>query len=479
MKYYKYLLFSLLLITVSCEQFYDLDVENPNKPDVESLYNNPDQFPSLINGAYTGWWKSVRDNPSNILGVGAETVTGYGGTNVAVSAEPRPPLENSITNAHINSGWFNIYATIPMVRNVVKEIEFNGKTVRDNSGNDITNVVLAQAYILLGILHGNLGLLYDKGIILAPETDLESINSESFVSYKDMIEKGLEFIDKGISLCNESFAIGSGMVPPGLAINNNEDLKGFACLYAARLIVYMARTKSESEQLPWDKVMNYINNSIRVDIGINNISPFKGYGNILAIFVEQLLRVHQRVLNMMAPEDPNAVYPYPRDGTILGEITNCPDQRLEEYFQYIDISGWSPLHASHYRVIREDALPIGDNNVDDFLLKCIVKEEIDLIEAEAILRTSGSKDIAVTLINKTRVDKGSLPPALASESVQDLLDKIMYERYVEILFFDTWVGFFDRRRTDSLYPLTFTQMPVPYKELQILGLPNYTFGGGV
>ena len=199
MKYYKYLLFILLLVAVSCEQFYDLDVKNPNKPDVESLYSNPDQFPSLINGAYTGWWKAVRDNPSEILGVGAETVTYYGGTNSAVSAEPRTPLDNSLNNGHINSGWFNFYATIPMVRNVVKEIEFNGKTVRDNSGNDITNSVLAQAYIILGILHGNLGLLYDKGIILAPETDLESINSESLISYKEMIDKGLEFIDKGIS----------------------------------------------------------------------------------------------------------------------------------------------------------------------------------------------------------------------------------------------------------------------------------------
>jgi len=37
--------------------------------------------------------------------------------------------------------------------------------------------------------------------------------------------------------------------------------------------------------------------------------------------------------------------------------------------------------------------------------------------------------------------------------------------------------YFNQRRIDGLEPLTPRQMPVPAKELQVLGKPLYTFGG--
>lgn len=100
----------------------------------------------------------------------------------------------------------------------------------------------------------------------------------------------------------------------------------------------------------------------------------------------------------------------------------------------------------------------------------------DLIWAEALIRSGGSLGDAATLINKTRVTRGGLPPAAAGDGTAGLLAKLHYENDVELIGLGA-IPFYNRRRIDGLIAGTPREMPVPAKELGVLGEPLYTWGG--
>jgi hypothetical protein len=105
-----------------------------------------------------------------------------------------------------------------------------------------------------------------------------------------------------------------------------------------------------------------------------------------------------------------------------------------------------------------------------------------LMRAEALVRTNGSKAQAATLINKTRVTRGGLAPLTGAESNDVLLAAIIYEQLVELGWTNLHSnGYFFRRATTlpsmQLQPGTIPHLPVPAQELNVLGLPEYSFGG--
>ena len=107
--------------------------------------------------------------------------------------------------------------------------------------------------------------------------------------------------------------------------------------------------------------------------------------------------------------------------------------------------------------------------------------EKDLLRAEALVRTGGSRDEAAELINRTRVARGGLTPLTGGDSDEDLLYAIYYERLVELGWGGGGTGYFVRRMTTvpELLPEPgmIEHLPVPARELNILGLDVYTFGG--
>ncbi|MGD2124304.1 MAG: hypothetical protein PVJ76_21420, partial [Gemmatimonadota bacterium] len=114
--------------------------------------------------------------------------------------------------------------------------------------------------------------------------------------------------------------------------------------------------------------------------------------------------------------------------------------------------------------------------------------EMQLLRAEGLLRTAGPSQTVADIINATRVDRGQLPPALATESQSDLMDKLIYEKRIEGFLLCGGCAFFDRRGFGPLAPTgpdfhhglvegTPLHFPIPGAELERLGLPYYTFGG--
>ncbi len=114
--------------------------------------------------------------------------------------------------------------------------------------------------------------------------------------------------------------------------------------------------------------------------------------------------------------------------------------------------------------------------------------ELDLLRAEGLLWTGGDLGTVAELINRTRVARGELEPALASDgagSVNDggfhtaptLWGKLKYEKRIELYLAGSAVAYNDDRGWGDLVSGTMLHFAIPGQELEVLQLANYTFGG--
>jgi hypothetical protein len=131
-------------------------------------------------------------------------------------------------------------------------------------------------------------------------------------------------------------------------------------------------------------------------------------------------------------------------------------------------------HVRYQRLAyRGENLPGSDGTGQD---PFYTREMNDLLWAEGLIRSGGSKVEAAALIDSSRVRRGGLPPLTGAESEADLLAALYYEQEIEFMGQGP-TPFFNRRRIDGLHMHTPRHMPVPAKELDVLRREIYTFGG--
>jgi hypothetical protein len=114
--------------------------------------------------------------------------------------------------------------------------------------------------------------------------------------------------------------------------------------------------------------------------------------------------------------------------------------------------------------------------------------DLRLLKAEGLLR-NGSLSGAADIINETRVAIGGLNgttaaglntscvPRLPNRSCGGLFEMLKWEKRMENYHYNFGAWYFDSRGWGDLFKRTFLHLPVPARELQVLGLPLYTFGG--
>lgn len=481
----------LALLVQGCDLFGSLDVPNENSPDLDLVFSDPQEYPALLSGAYRTWWnESIGTNPNLALGVTAEVITsGYGSWGMAdYYRVPRQPITNSdaddIVLNPLYGAWYSYYSALPTVNNIIRQIETNGVSVKDGDV-DYTQGALAHAYLLQGMLIGHLGILYDQAFLITEETDITQFDYE-FTSSPELMDFALERIDRAISICETSSFTDPIEMMPGIQFDA-ASLCAFANTYAARLLVASARTEADTEALDWNRVLDYARDGLQSDFAVASEPGWNGLAitrdalSTVNILSWDWIRPHQRLIHMLAPDDPGAVYPWPEGTNELPEVTDPMDQRLETDFEFAGRHGaWNPTTRgyhilSNYKYAREEFAPYMQTGIGDIYF--IFAAENDLLLAEALIRTGGSKSEAADLINQTRVDRGGLPALTGGESDEVMLEALMHERYVELFMTYPAIGFFDRRRTDDLMAGTATQFPVPAKELLLHGYDVYTFGG--
>jgi len=483
---------ALLVLSVqSCDLFSDMDIDNFNSPDINQVYENVQDYPALLSGAYNSWWNHcIGVSPVFALIPAAEIMTtGYGSWGSSPYYKiPRELVPNTDADPVLlppAACWYGFYQAIPTVNIMISKLTVEGKRVIIGE-KDYTNACLAHAYILQGLLYGHLAMIYDKAFLIKEDIDTDNF-TYGFSDYKLLMAFALSKIDKGIELCQENFTDPIEMLPE--VKFNNVTLAEFANSMAARMMIFNARNEQETIMIDWERVLSYAQKGMKDDFKVNVKDGWSGMvinsdpWSYLTINDWGWIRVHQRIINMMAPDDQNAIYPWPYGRSVMGPV-NSPDSRFDNYFTYEEKISWAKYAPStgyqimsHYRFTRFNAL----FNYGVGYINFYSAEESRLIIAEAILRTGGSKSEVAELINQSRVNKGMLEPALETETRLELTEKIIYERLVETMMTYPLAPFFDRRRTDirtmGLYPGTVRHLPVPYKELLLHGLEPYSFGG--
>ncbi len=388
MKAAKYILITLFttFTFISCE---DLEVQNLNDPDFKTAFSNPSDIKGVAGGMLNSWFQVTQeyDGPGLALWVTADAGTcSHGNAGMRVfGTEPRMEFNNkpSYTDAIITENYYNtLYSVMSQANDVLAQTELNGVEMEDGS----TDMVRAMAYFMHGLSLGYIGLLYDKAFIVTHETDLTFELEPS--PYKEVIAAAVASLDQAIAISKSaSFTIPSDWLPG--EVWSSAEFSQLASSFAARLLVYSARNKTDDNATDWAKVYTYAKAGIQKDFApladditwyslYQTYSVYAGWG-----FIDMY------TIHLM---DPNMPANFPLSGS-FGDLPNngratSADARLLSDFQYMSSCPFKPergyYHFSSYRYKRLDTyLSTWTEPMAEFR-----KAENDYLLAEAAARTS-------------------------------------------------------------------------------------------
>jgi len=446
---------------------------------------------------------------------------------------PRVEWQNnpgSAQRTQIEPLWYGNYAALSSANAVLTAIRTNHLLIDDAA---TTKMVETMAVLVQALSLGSLSLNFDKGFIVDYTTDVSDpavVKGLTFSTRTQLRDFAIAKFDTAIAFANTAFAVpGDFFGSPGADYDNVKIAK-IANTMAARTLAYFPRNAAENADVSagglvdWTRVRNY------AQLGISSGTPFNwifhqdacfNWCDFLKVWSNDMttMRVHSRVSHLLdaatQPDpwdvgtnlNPNSPDARLGDGTFRGPVgyndlietypdTNCAKPvgctggtdfvwSFDPEIQNTSRGAW---HQSAMGQIRYDSLagcgdsPQGSSNPGDKDAPVLLAAENDLLWAEALIR-GPTPDLATaaTRINNSRVGRGgaslSKPgflPATAGDP--NLLAELQYEQDVELIGSNT-APFYNQRRIDKLEPLTPHEMPIPAKELGVLGLGLYTWGG--
>lgn len=492
----------------------DLNVTNPNQPDIQRALATGSDVRSLIGGSYQTWYTAMQgkvDNeplPGLAVAVIADNMTmAFGNFGARFNGqEPRLAYNNSSSagDGRVASDPYDlIYGALGAANDGLNAIKRGIKPAINKSAADETPQMQTLAYFIQGAALGYQALVFDKGFVVDEDTPA---GTAVLQPYTAVSAAALGKLDKAIAAAAGKTWQISPDFTPGMVFTADR-LGRMANTLAARQLAYTPRTPTENAAVAWARVLGYAEKGISTgasfdmqvkgDGGITWGDTFKAYNNL-----ESWVRVDQRVIQLADQTQP-VVYtsttpppplnsPDKRWGT---EAANGTDFKFTKAIPYAVARGVHFFSQwGHVRYVEHSY------EVDNYMLTTVpyvLAAENDLLIAEALVRTNGDKGRAATLINKTRVGRGGLPALTAGSSTNDLLAAVFYERDIELFGTGGGQAWFDRRRIDlsltyNAIPIGNTwgfrggsnmqkgslrHLPVPAKELETLGLPVYTYGG--
>ena len=495
---------ALLLASAACNP--DLNVTNPNNPDVARAIATPGDVRNLIgnayNTAYVGMQGSARPYPAAATSVMADNLSAsFGNFGMRFNGqEPRLAYENSsgADDGRLASDPYQtLYAALGAVNDGLGAVKRGVKIQVSATSPDETDELVAFGYLTQGITLGMIGLTFDQGFVVDEDTPL---GTATLTSYADVSAAAVAKYDKAIAAATGKSWTVPAEFTGGMTLTA-EKLVRMANTLAARQMALTPRDPAENAAVNWGKVLEYANK------GISTGTPFsleiEGDGGNLWYDLqkyygaaESWMRVDQRVIQLMDPSQPvvyTSATPPPR--------ATSPDRRLNTDIVFYETIRFDPARGVYFFTqwahdrYRYHSFEDGTDLLGR--VPWVLAAENDLLIAEALVRTGGDKARAAALINNTRVGRGGLAPLSGASSNNDLLAAIFYERDIELMNSGAGQAWFDRRRIDTnltynglpigntwgfrggsgLQKGTPRHLPVPAKELETLNIPVYTYGG--
>ncbi|GAB2612700.1 hypothetical protein [Belliella aquatica] len=488
-------LLSLIMVFSSCE---DLEVEDLNAASLADVYANPSDILSVVEGQYTLWWDGIQKNEPNMaLSVTGEGISASWGNwgMFDLGAKPRLPFNNTLAYGNrfiLTQPWIRNNQVLGAIREAlfVLESEFGGQLIDPETNTDLTANVLANSKVLQGLALGWNALLFDQSYVADETLSEDELANIEFVPYPEVAAAAVQKFEEAAAIFESNPSAEISQIPG--QVMSGAEAAAFCRNYAAMILAYSARTSAETEALDWAKIVSLTNTPMVKDFSPNGDGGFSWWSRLLIQGQLSLWsRMSQRIVNMMEggtggpttvdTQTTTAPYPWPENTNTLPAITNPVDKRLNIYTVHVAGNTFQPARGYHFFSNRRSIRYV------DYLLQYtgpiahLTKNEMGLIRAEALVRTGGDKSAAVGFINDRRVSVGELAAVAASASNDQILDAIYYEHFVEHYLDGVAKPWMNRRRTTverhGLIPGTVRQLPVPASELDLRGLPVYTFGG--
>jgi hypothetical protein len=470
----------------------DLDVTNPNNPDIVRALSSPEDVQSLAISSVNSWYlTAVGVNTAEPVNPGIYPLTTSVTTDVHTAnfgnfgmrfnnLEPRLAYNNSSASNDrtvTSDPWDFYYATIGAANDVLRAIK---------GGLSLGSPTITEKYSHLAMFsqaasYTYIALLFDKGFVVTEDSD--AAVPPTLVPYGEVATAAVgmwERLIAGTEGKSHSYAPTDLPMPDGVLTSAR--LNRIANTMAAMLLAYTPRNSTQQAAVNWAKVAALADKGIGtgsagapfdftvIGDGVNWASFTAGYGN-----ERTWVRVDHRVINRMNPGVPAKF-----DGTIPPEGTSS-DARYVSDFGYVPPPIGDPARGIymqstfvHDRYVAHAVLsPTALETPAPFILRA----ESDLVRAEALLRSGGSPVTAAGLINNSRVGRGNLTLATGAEGNAALFSMISYERDIELMTTSGTALFWRRAVTDQpIQAGTWCQLPLPAKELETLRLPIYTFG---
>ena len=472
-----------LLLGAGCRP--GLDVTDPNQPDQARVLSTPADVQSLATSSVNTWYlASTNEEPTVFLTVTSDAGTmNFGNFGARFNnLEPRIAYANS--SAGNDKGvsetpWRGNYRALGGANAALNAFLVRGIKLPTQAQTDQYRR-LAQFVQAASLT--NVALLFDKGFILDEKTDPTAPPPLS--PYKDVSADAVKrWAALAADAAGKNDVYDVADLPMVGGALTSAKLARIANTYAALTMAYTPRNAAEAATVDWAKVAQYANNGIGTGAAgapfdFSIIGDFNTWYSNFLDYAESpsWVNVDRRVIHLMDPGVPAKF-----DGTKVPPSGQAVDARFDTDYEFTDEVVGDPSRGiymqSDYRNKRYEyyGFDYGDEEIGP--APYILAAESDLIRAEALIRMP-TPDLATaaSLINITRVGRGHLTPAAASDGATALLADIAYERDIELMNTNGFV-LMQRRHIDGLQPGTVHHLPVPASELEVLQLPVYTFGG--
>lgn len=219
MKFYKYLMMPILLISVSCDDVLDEPLQNVEK--AESIdYSRSEDMPAVIQGAYGEWnWFQWETHP----------LIAVRGDDVNAAGDQFPLSETDEFRYDRNfwmyrSAWENFYNDIILFNATIETIQ-KYKEAGANAAE--ADQAIAEFKVLRGFQLLQLTRLW--GDILVPETaDIADLLDLPVADYEEALQHIVEDMEEAIPML------------PSIRPNQRQDIKGGVTQYTAYAIKAMA-----------------------------------------------------------------------------------------------------------------------------------------------------------------------------------------------------------------------------------------------
>lgn len=487
MKNLKYIiLFSLvILVPFGCA---DLDVENTNNPDTSRALSSADDLVSLLEGAFiTMYSEGLTSTRVVNLDLQADAITStnafrnYWGD----ADEPRRKIDNSQTfddKDNIEFLWSACYSTISSANNVLGAVD---RGVFEDDAATILRVNAGSNFIK-GLAIGYLGYVYDKGWIVNPDTDLDLLSLDDLVDYGQLIDESVRLLDIAIGFFNDGAPFDFiGLADAALASDQAAQL---ANSYKARFLAGKARTAAEAASADWGGVKAAAEKGLTEDYSPTSDVDVLWNGQHAWWTFDvgdgsAYLPVDLQVTNLADSSSPKV---YPTDvATVLNPI-NTNDQRFGvladgtgEDFTYTPNFGFlnearNRSIFSNYAHYRYQYSYQTTNSGNPLHLFNAAEVELLLAEAEYQL---GNYDAARAILDAgTRTVRGGLDP-LADAAPETIENAIYYENMIELAQAGCGTALAFMRRYDRLQEGSYLHLPVPARDIELLGGTPDSYGG--